>query len=298
MSTTTSKPRGNRSSTHLPSHTACLPSLCGAPKISEKNRASSRTRSFSAWADATAGTAMDVARRILAGICCVPNLSRWRKLEGTQPPAREPAGGSRPVTRHDARVTRDVTAGNAGRDGVTWLQPVTRRGSGAHSLALQLSSPRHNHFLASLLHLLCRSPSQRLHPRRCISTTTTITPVTPSRNRPQPQNSLGTKAPLLPTMSQPAFSSPTPAPGSRAIATNALRRAGLMDQDTKMRDMSSDKPGGRKGSTLKISKPRHPTHRPRGLETILGKSTPVLAQTVNTRCSSPFFSSVAPRKLP
>lgn len=70
-----------------------------------------------------------------------------------------------------------------------------------------------------------------------------------------------------------------------------------MDQDTKMRDMS-DKPGGRKGSTLKVFKPRHPTHRPRGVESILGKSTPVLAQTVNTRCSSPFFSSVAPHKLP
>ncbi|PIL35802.1 transporter [Ganoderma sinense ZZ0214-1] len=87
-------------------------------------------------------------------------------------------------------------------------------------------------------------------------------------------------------MSQAAFSSPTPAPGSRAIATNALRRAGLMDQDTKMRDMS-DKPGGRKGSTLKVSKPRHPTHRPRGLETILGKSTPVLAQTIVTRPNDP-----------
>ncbi|KAI1797343.1 NTF2-like protein [Ganoderma leucocontextum] len=88
-------------------------------------------------------------------------------------------------------------------------------------------------------------------------------------------------------MSQPAFSSPTPAPGSRAIATNALRRAGLMDQDTKMRDMSSDKPGGRKGSALKISKPRHPAHKPRGLESILGKSTPVLAQTIATRPNDP-----------
>ncbi|KAI0768083.1 NTF2-like protein [Trametes elegans] len=39
-------------------------------------------------------------------------------------------------------------------------------------------------------------------------------------------------------MSQPTFSSPTPAPGSRAIAANALRKAGLIDQDAKMRDVA------------------------------------------------------------
>jgi hypothetical protein len=53
------------------------------------------------------------------------------------------------------------------------------------------------------------------------------------------------------------FSSPTPAPGSRAIASNALRSAGLIDRDTTMRDLT-DKPGGRKGS----SKTR--SHRSRG----------------------------------
>lgn len=54
------------------------------------------------------------------------------------------------------------------------------------------------------------------------------------------------------------FSSPTPAPGSRTIANNALRSAGLMDRDTTMRDLT-DRPGGRKGS----SKTRSHTHRSR-----------------------------------
>ncbi|KAF5379779.1 hypothetical protein D9615_005706 [Tricholomella constricta] len=55
------------------------------------------------------------------------------------------------------------------------------------------------------------------------------------------------------------FSSPTPAPGSRAIASNALRSAGLIDRDATMRDLT-DKPGGRKAS----SKIR--SHRPRLLD--------------------------------
>ncbi|KAG5653640.1 hypothetical protein H0H81_011742 [Sphagnurus paluster] len=55
------------------------------------------------------------------------------------------------------------------------------------------------------------------------------------------------------------FSSPTPAPGSRAIASNALRSAGLIDRDATMRDLT-DKPGGRKAS----SKIR--SHRPHLLE--------------------------------
>ncbi|KAG6835462.1 hypothetical protein H0H93_001250, partial [Arthromyces matolae] len=44
------------------------------------------------------------------------------------------------------------------------------------------------------------------------------------------------------------FSSPTPAPGSRAIASKALRKAGLIDSDTTMRD-ATDRPGGRKASS-------------------------------------------------
>lgn len=42
--------------------------------------------------------------------------------------------------------------------------------------------------------------------------------------------------------------SPAAAPGSRAIAANALRNAGLMDRDTQMHD-ASDTPGGRKGTS-------------------------------------------------
>lgn len=55
------------------------------------------------------------------------------------------------------------------------------------------------------------------------------------------------------------FSSPTPAPGSRALATNALRGAGLMvDRDTTMRDVS-DKPTGRKPAS------KHRPHRARAI---------------------------------
>ncbi|KAK2460147.1 hypothetical protein APHAL10511_007826 [Amanita phalloides] len=52
------------------------------------------------------------------------------------------------------------------------------------------------------------------------------------------------------------FSSPTPASGSRTIAANALRNAGLMDRDTQMHD-ASDTPGGRKGSSrVRVHRPR------------------------------------------
>ena len=40
----------------------------------------------------------------------------------------------------------------------------------------------------------------------------------------------------------------TTSSGSRNIAANALRGAGLMDRDERMRDVQ-DKPGGRKGSS-------------------------------------------------
>ncbi|KAI0671575.1 NTF2-like protein [Trametes maxima] len=70
-------------------------------------------------------------------------------------------------------------------------------------------------------------------------------------------------------MSQPTFSSPTPAPGSRAIAANALRRAGLIDQDAKMRDI--EKPG-RKGVTAKQStRARAHPHKPRAIDSVMGK---------------------------
>ncbi|KAL1937475.1 hypothetical protein VTO73DRAFT_13198 [Trametes versicolor] len=70
-------------------------------------------------------------------------------------------------------------------------------------------------------------------------------------------------------MSQPAFSSPTPAPGSRAIAANALRRAGLIDQDAKMRD-ASVKPS-RKGAPKQSTRPRANPHKPRAIDVVMGK---------------------------
>ncbi len=42
------------------------------------------------------------------------------------------------------------------------------------------------------------------------------------------------------------FSSPAPASGSRTVAANALRKAGLMDKDTQMRDGEKDRQGGKK----------------------------------------------------
>lgn len=53
------------------------------------------------------------------------------------------------------------------------------------------------------------------------------------------------------------FSTPTPAPRTRNVATNALRGAGLMDRDQKMRDIA-DKPGGRKGSSKVRSHKQRP----------------------------------------
>ncbi|TFY63422.1 hypothetical protein EVG20_g6313 [Dentipellis fragilis] len=44
------------------------------------------------------------------------------------------------------------------------------------------------------------------------------------------------------------FQTPSPASGSRSVATTALRSAGLMDRDERMRD-ASDRPGGRKSTT-------------------------------------------------
>ncbi|KAF9223914.1 NTF2-like protein [Gyrodon lividus] len=56
------------------------------------------------------------------------------------------------------------------------------------------------------------------------------------------------------------YSSPAPASGSRALATSALKSAGLIDKDERMKDVSGDRPGGRKGA----SKIR--SHRPRPID--------------------------------
>ncbi|KAK7690835.1 hypothetical protein QCA50_005936 [Cerrena zonata] len=63
------------------------------------------------------------------------------------------------------------------------------------------------------------------------------------------------------------LSTPTPPAGSRAIAANAFRKAGLMDSDTRMRDATHD---GRKGA--KSHRPR--PSRPRAINAILGKDQP------------------------
>ncbi|KAF8415006.1 hypothetical protein L210DRAFT_3361129, partial [Boletus edulis BED1] len=56
------------------------------------------------------------------------------------------------------------------------------------------------------------------------------------------------------------FSSQTTTAGGRTLAANALRSAGLIDKDERMKDVSTDRPGGRKG----ISKIR--SHRPRPID--------------------------------
>ncbi|KAI0067186.1 NTF2-like protein [Artomyces pyxidatus] len=78
------------------------------------------------------------------------------------------------------------------------------------------------------------------------------------------------------------FQTPPPASGSRTLATNALRKAGLMDRDERMRD-ASDKPGGRKGSS------KFRSHQPR-LATALGKQQPASLgrkTTLATRIAGP-----------
>jgi hypothetical protein len=63
---------------------------------------------------------------------------------------------------------------------------------------------------------------------------------------------------------------------SSALATTALRNAGLMDRDEHMHN-PSDKPGGRKG----FPKPR--SHRPRLIDTIKGQPGPTRNSMVNIR---------------
>jgi hypothetical protein len=67
---------------------------------------------------------------------------------------------------------------------------------------------------------------------------------------------------------------------SSALASTALRNAGLMDRDERMHD-PSDKPGGRKG----FPKPR--SHRPRLIDTIKGQTGPTRNPMVNIRLLLP-----------
>jgi nuclear RNA export factor len=68
--------------------------------------------------------------------------------------------------------------------------------------------------------------------------------------------------------------------GPSALVNTALRKAGLMDRDERMRD-ASDKPGGRKG----FPKPR--SHRPRLIDTIKGQPGPTRNPMVNIRLLLP-----------
>ncbi|KIK98414.1 hypothetical protein PAXRUDRAFT_823890 [Paxillus rubicundulus Ve08.2h10] len=56
------------------------------------------------------------------------------------------------------------------------------------------------------------------------------------------------------------YSSPTPASGSRGLASSALKSAGLIDKDARMKDVSGDRPGGRKGAS------KFRSHRPRPID--------------------------------
>lgn len=74
------------------------------------------------------------------------------------------------------------------------------------------------------------------------------------------------------------FSSPKAATGGRTLAANALRSAGLIDKDERMKDISADRPGGRKG----VSKNR--SHRPRPIDAFKDHlAGPSKASMVNTR---------------
>ncbi|TFY59090.1 hypothetical protein EVJ58_g6007 [Rhodofomes roseus] len=65
------------------------------------------------------------------------------------------------------------------------------------------------------------------------------------------------------------YSDTIPASGSRNIAANAFRSAGILDRDERMRDVS-DKPGGRKGAQ-KTSHKARTSHRPRAIDALTGK---------------------------
>lgn len=72
------------------------------------------------------------------------------------------------------------------------------------------------------------------------------------------------------------FSSPT---SNRTLATTTLKGAGLIDSDTRMRDATADKPGGRKGPSKSRS------HRTRQMDVYKYKEPqgPSRASMVNMR---------------
>lgn len=66
------------------------------------------------------------------------------------------------------------------------------------------------------------------------------------------------------------------ASGSSTLVNTALRKAGLMDRDERMRD-TADKPGGRKGH------PKSRPHRPRLIDSIKGQPGPTRNSMLTTR---------------
>ena len=97
MSTTATKPRGNPSQTHLSLPRAVTLLFSARPLALLKCPAVGQ-----AWCDAQtapndANKTGDILR-IPVYPSRVPNLSRWRKLEATQPPARESSRPSHKVT--------------------------------------------------------------------------------------------------------------------------------------------------------------------------------------------------------
>lgn len=64
--------------------------------------------------------------------------------------------------------------------------------------------------------------------------------------------------------------------GSRSVASTALRNAGLIEKDERMRD-ATDKPGGRKSTQKLYHKLR--SGRPRGIDAITGADPRAVART-------------------
>jgi nuclear RNA export factor len=61
-----------------------------------------------------------------------------------------------------------------------------------------------------------------------------------------------------------------PPVGNRNLAAKAFRKAGLIDEDERMRDVA-DKPGGRKAHVKGIAHKNRSSHRPRAIEAVMGK---------------------------
>ena len=86
-----------------------------------------------------------------------------------------------------------------------------------------------------------------------------------------------------------SLSSSAPPSGSRSLAANALRKAGLMDHDERMRD-ATDKPGGRKGHAKSNVHKVRSSYRPRGADALLGKDAPGAGSSTRNMVNSSLLS--------